>query len=110
MDFISGKSFLDAVILSIVAKEHYGSYGYEISKSIKELLDISEATVYAVLKRLQKGGYLENHPILCDGRNRNYYKITEAGKKKLNLYQTEWFDYSQKISSLLSKEIPVSDK
>lgn len=109
MEFILGKSFLDAIILSIVAKDQQGSYGHEIGKYIKERLDMSESTVYAVLKRLHKNGYLENHPKLHDGRNRNYYKITEAGIKKLNLYQTEWHNYSQKINSLLSIEISASD-
>ena len=66
-------------------------------------IDISESTLYPVLRRLQKEDCLEVYDMAIDGRNRRYYKITEKGRVQLNLYRGEWVTYSQKISQIFKE-------
>jgi len=56
-----------------------------------------------VLRRLQKDDCLETYDRAIDGRNRRYYKITEAGRIQLNLYRGEWNVYAGKISEILKE-------
>ena len=58
MSFTTGAALLDAVVLAIVSKEPEGAYGYKITQEIKQALDLSESTLYPVLRRLQKDGHL----------------------------------------------------
>lgn len=62
----------------------------------------SESTLYPVLRRLQKDGCLETYDMEFGGRNRRYYRITEAGTAQLNLYRNEWTIYSIRISNLFA--------
>ena len=100
MVFPVSAALLDALVLSVVAKED--TYGYKITQEIREAMEMSESTLYPVLRRLQKDGCLEVYDMECGGRNRRYYKITDRGSAQLNLYQTEWVTYSSKISTLFS--------
>ncbi|MDE5780848.1 MAG: PadR family transcriptional regulator [Lachnospiraceae bacterium] len=101
MTFTTGAALLDAIVLAAVSKESDGSYGYKITQDVKQVLDVSESTLYPVLRRLQKDDCLHTYDRQCDGRNRRYYKVTERGSAQLNLYRGEWREYSSKISSLL---------
>lgn len=98
MVFNTGAALLDAVVLSVVSKEKDGTYGYKITQDVRQVIDISESTLYPVLRRLQKDQCLETYDIQFGGRNRRYYRITSAGIAQLNLYKSEWKVYSQKIS------------
>ena len=62
------------------------------------LLDISDSTLYPVLRRLQKDQCLMVYDLECAGRNRRYYKVTEQGLAQLGLYKEEWKRYSSNIS------------
>ena len=64
------------------------------------VLEVSESTLYPVLRRLQKDECLETYDREFAGRNRRYYKVTEKGMVQLNLYREEWKSYSTKISTL----------
>lgn len=90
---------LDACVLGIVAKED--AYGYTLTQKVREIVDLSESTLYPVLRRLQKDGYLTTYDRPFQGRNRRYYGITEFGRQKLQFYQTEWLAYKIKIDRLL---------
>ncbi len=61
---------------------------------------MSESTLYPVLRRLQKDDCLEVYDRQFDGRNRRYYKVTEKGTAQLELYETEWKNYSSRINGL----------
>ena len=98
MVFNTGTALLDAVVLSVVAKETEGTYGYKITQDVRQVIELSESTLYPVLRRLQKDGCLEVYDRECAGRNRRYYKVTEQGYAQLNLYKSEWKAYSQKIN------------
>ena len=77
-----------------------GTYGYKITQDVRGVLDISESTLYPVLRRLQKDDCLEVYDQAYAGLNRRYYKLTEKGQAQLNLYKVEWKNYSMKISSM----------
>ncbi len=102
MVFNTGAALLDAIVLAVVSKEEEGTYGYRITQDVRRTIDISESTLYPVLRRLQKDQYLIAYDVECGGRNRRYYKLTESGAVKLEEYKREWADYSAKISSLFS--------
>lgn len=102
MVFNTGAALLDAIVLAVVSKEPEGTYGYKITHDVREVIDISESTLYPVLRRLQKDGCLVVYDQECGGRNRRYYKVTEKGRVQLNLYKTEWKTYSDKISGIFS--------
>lgn len=91
---------LDACVLGIVAQED--SYGYTLTQKVREVVDISESTLYPVLRRLQKENLLETYDQPFQGRNRRYYRVTEAGKEKLNFYRDEWKEYQNKVDALIS--------
>lgn len=103
MVFNTGAALLDAIVLAVVSRELEGTYGYKITQDVREVIDISESTLYPVLRRLQKEACLEVYDLAIDGRNRRYYKITESGRLQLNLYRGEWRMYSQKISKILEE-------
>ena len=99
MMFNTGAALLDAVVLAVVAKESKGTYGYKITQDVREVLEVSESSLYPVLRRLQTSGLLETYDMEFNGRNRRYYKITSAGKKELATYRNDWLSYTKKISS-----------
>lgn len=101
MVFNTGAALLDAVVLAAVSRENQGTYGYKITQDVRRAIEISESTLYPVLRRLQKEECLETYDMAIDGRNRRYYKITENGRAQLNLYKSEWCVYSRKISEIL---------
>ena len=101
MVFNTGAALLDAVVLAVVSREPGGTYGYKITQDVRRAIDISESTLYPVLRRLQKEDCLEVYVMAIDGRNRRYYRITESGRAQLNLYRGEWSVYSGRISEIL---------
>ena len=105
MVFNTGAALLDAIVLSVVSRDQNGTYGYRITQEVREVLDISESTLYPVLRRLLKDGCLESYDLAIDGRNRRYYRITESGRLQLNLYRGERNTYAQKISRILEEDI-----
>lgn len=103
MVFNTGAALLDAIVLSVVSKDVEGTYGYQITQDVREVIEISDSTLYPVLRRLQKEECLEVYDMAIDGRNRRYYKITEKGRVQLNLYRGEWAVYSEKIGRILEE-------
>ena len=100
MVFNTGAALLDAIVLAVVSTEEQGTYGYKITQDVRMVLDVSESTLYPVLRRLQKDECLAVYDQEYAGRNRRYYKLTEKGQVQLRLYQLEWKSYSSKISKL----------
>lgn len=100
MIFNTGAALLDAIVLAVVAKEPAGTYGYKITQEVRQVIELSESTLYPVLRRLQKDGHLEVYDMEFAGRNRRYYKMTESGLENLRMYEQEWKEYSQKVTKL----------
>lgn len=99
MAFPVSAALLDALVLSVVSKED--TYGYKITQEIREAMDMSESTLYPVLRRLLKNNFLESYDQEYMGRNRRYYKITDEGLQQLRDYQSEWYIYKEKIDKLM---------
>lgn len=100
MVFNTGAALLDAIVLAVVSKDKDGTYGYKITQDVRQAIEISESTLYPVLRRLQKDSCLEVYDMECDGRNRRYYRITDRGKAQLHFYFEEWQSYCNKINNL----------
>ncbi|HHV09111.1 MAG TPA: PadR family transcriptional regulator [Clostridiales bacterium] len=98
MVFNTGSALLDAIVLAVVSKEPEGTYGYKITQDVRQAIEVSESTLYPVLRRLQKEDCLEVYDLEFGGRNRRYYKITDKGMAQLKLYFQEWEIYYRKIN------------
>ena len=100
MIFNTGAALLDAIVLAVVSKEQQGTYGYKITQDVRQALEVSESTLYPVLRRLQKDGCLEVYDMQFDGRNRRYYKVKKRWEEQLEIYRKEWKSYSEKICKI----------
>ena len=100
MAFNTGAALLDAIVLAVVAQEEHGTYGYKITQEVRQVRDLSESTLYPVLRRLQKDGCLTVRDEAYNGRNRRYYQTTSKGLEQLDRYRADWKEYSQKIDHL----------
>ena len=99
MVFQLGAALLDACVLAVLNKED--TYGYALTQCVKEVVDISESTLYPVLRRLQKEECLTTYDKPFGGRNRRYYAITVKGRDKLTAYRNEWEEYRIKIEKIM---------
>lgn len=99
MVFQLGSPLLDACVLAALRNED--TYGYVLTQTVREVIDISESTLYPVLRRLQKEDYLTTYDQSFQGRNRRYYSITERGKAKLEEYAQDWCSYKSKVDKIL---------
>ncbi len=92
---------LDACVLGVVESEDV--YGYTLTQKVMDVVDISESTLYPVLRRLQKSGLLTTYDQPYQGRNRRYYRITSEGSAQLRFFRKEWETYKNKVSELIGK-------
>ena len=99
MDIQLKRGMLDVCVLAAIRQAD--SYGYQIIKDLKPYVDISESTLYPVLRRLQKVNYLRTYDAPYQGRNRRYYAITDEGRNMLEFYENEWNEYKDKIDGLI---------
>jgi len=88
MDIQLKRGLLEVCVLAAIRDED--SYGYQIIKDMKPYLELSESTLYTILKRLETAQLLTVRSALHDGRLRKYYRITEAGRKRLAVFREEW--------------------
>ncbi|MCI8907041.1 MAG: helix-turn-helix transcriptional regulator [Angelakisella sp.] len=89
---------MDAIVLSVVARD--GTYGYKITQDIRAVMEISESTLYPVLRRLQKDGCLDVYDQEFAGRNRRYYRITQQGQAQLAEALGEWERYKGRLDAI----------
>lgn len=82
MDAQLRRGLLEVCVLASLRKEE--SYGYKIISDVSPFIEISESTLYPILKRLEAAGYLTTRSKEYNGRLRKYYMITEAGKAKIS--------------------------
>ena len=73
MVFQLGSALLDACVLAVLDSQD--AYGYVLTQSVKQVMDISESTLYPVLRRLQKDGLLSTYEQPVSGRRRRYYAL-----------------------------------
>jgi PadR family transcriptional regulator PadR len=99
MEFQVTASLLDACVLAALVKEP--TYGYALTQHLQHALDVSESTLYPVLRRLQKQGLLAVFDQAFNGRNRRYYAITPQGGAVHEANRRDWHAFKQRIDSLL---------
>lgn len=99
MTFPLAAPLLDACVLGVL--ERGDAYGYSLTQRMKAVVDLSESTLYPVLRRLQQSGCLTVYDRPYQGRNRRYYAITTAGRALLAGYREEWARYRAQIETLL---------
>ena len=88
MDIQLKRGLLDVCVLAAIKDED--SYGYKIIKDIKPYIELSESTLYTILKRLEIANMLSVRTAEHCGRLRKYYHITDEGIKRIEDFKNEW--------------------
>jgi len=102
MDTQFKKGVLEIAVLSLLQKKDY--YGYELVQIISKIIKISEGTLYPLLRRLKKEGYLKTYlKESREGPSRKYYQLTNKGKEKEKKMKTDWKNFVNKIDKIIKK-------
>lgn len=88
MDIQLKRGLLDVCVLAAIKQED--SYGYQIIKDMKPYVEISESTLYPILRRLEGAELLTVRTVEHNGRLRKYYHITPAGLQRIEDFKAEW--------------------
>lgn len=88
MDVQMKRGLLDVCVLSAIKSDD--SYGYKIIKDLKPYIDLSESTLYTILKRLEAASMLTVRTAEHGGRLRKYYHITDVGVARIEEFKNEW--------------------
>ncbi|MGD9605013.1 MAG: PadR family transcriptional regulator [Bacilli bacterium] len=84
------KGLLDICVLASLIEDD--SYGYKLLQDTQALVQVSESTLYPILRRLEKAEYLRSYSLEHQGRLRKYYQITPQGQKQIKDFLDEWQD------------------
>ena len=103
MYFPTSSALIEFLILAVL--EQGDSYGYEISQTIKLIANIKESTLYPILKRLEKAGYVTTYSQEYQGRRRKYYSITPEGLVDLARRKEEWQSHISTIDGIIEGRI-----
>ena len=101
MDAQLKRGVLDVCVLAAIKNED--SYGYKIIKDLKPILELSESTLYTILKRLEENNMLVVRTAEHEGRLRKYYHITQTGRSRIEDFKNEWKEIMD-IYSFIEKE------
>ena len=107
MDIQLKRGLLDVCVLAAI--EDRDSYGYQIIKDLKPFVDISESTLYPILRRLEGAELLTVYSSEHNGRLRKYYRITAAGSQRIADFKEEWKEMIS-IYRFITKEAPPYDQ
>ena len=106
MDIQLKRGLLDVCVLAAIKDQD--SYGYKIIKDLKPYIELSESTLYTILKRLETANMLTVHTAEHDGRLRKYYHITKSGLERINNFKLEWEEIML-IYKFVTKEENIND-
>jgi PadR family transcriptional regulator PadR len=107
MDIQLKRGLLDICVLAAI--KNSDSYGYQIIKDIKPYMEISESTLYPILRRLEGASCLTVYSAEHSGRLRKYYKITPTGLSRLSAFSEEWKEMI-KIYQFINREEVAKDE
>ena len=102
MDAQLRRGLLDVCVLSAIKNED--SYGYKIIKDLRPVLELSESTLYTILKRLEEAKMLIVRSTEFEGRLRKYYHITPLGLARLNEFKEEWKELMNVYEFIIKEE------
>ena len=88
MDIQLKRGMLEVCVLAAIKDED--SYGYQIIKDVKPFVEISESTLYPILRRLEESNMLTVKSVEYNGRLRKYYRITSKGNDRIDEFKKEW--------------------
>ena len=98
------KGTLELCVLSLLSKTDM--YGFELAGTISGYIEISEGTIYPLLKRIKDEGFVTTYlQESQEGPPRKYYKITDYGRNTKNTLEAEWKKLSAGMEKILSKEL-----
>ncbi|MBQ8566394.1 MAG: PadR family transcriptional regulator [Clostridia bacterium] len=106
MDVQLKRGLLDVCVLAAIKNED--SYGYKIIKDLSPYLEMSESTLYTILKRLENSAMLTVRTAEHGGRLRKYYHITSIGLKRIKEFKEEWKEIMS-IYKFVTKEDEKND-
>ena len=107
MDVQLKRGLLDVCVLAAIKDED--SYGYKIIKDMKPYIELSESTLYTILKRLEAADMLTVRTVEHGGRLRKYYRITEHGLQRIADFKKEWQEILS-IYRFVTKEDEAHDE
>ena len=107
MDNQLKRGLLDVCVLAAIKNED--SYGYKIIKDMKPYIELSESTLYTILKRLESANMLTVRTAEHGGRLRKYYRITDEGVARIEEFKGEWKEILS-IYQFVTKEDEENDK
>ena len=90
MDAQMKRGMIEVCILSLLTRGD--SYGYQLIKDIEPIMEVSESTLYPVLRRLETARCLTVYSVEHNSRLRKYYAITDTGRQRIADFLTEWAD------------------
>lgn len=93
MDSQMKKGIVEVCVLAALLRQE--SYGYKIIVDLKDCIEISESTLYPILRRLELGGKLTTHSAEINGRLRKYYRITEQGKRQIDDFLSQLKEFNK---------------
>lgn len=102
MDIQLKRGLLDVCVLAAIKSKE--SYGYQIIKDIKPFMEISESTLYPILRRLETANLLTVRSAPHNGRLRKYYCITPLGLQRIEDFKTDWREILS-IYQFVSREV-----
>lgn len=94
-------ALMELLVLSFILQED--SYGYKIGQQLKKVSNLKDSALYPVLRRLSENQYVEVYDRQFQGRNRKYYKITEAGRQQQARLEKEWHDFTAALDEIISQ-------
>jgi len=98
------KGILELCVLSMISRRDY--YGYELVEEISKVLEISEGTLYPILRRLTDEKYFETYlQESSGGPPRKYYRITKLGKEFQKEQLKQWSEFNKQTEKLIGKGI-----
>jgi len=101
------RGLLDVCVLTAIKNED--SYGYKIIKDMRPYIELSESTLYTILKRLEAAGMLTVRTAEHGGRLRKYYRITDGGRRRIEEFKTDWNEMLS-IYAFVTKEDGKDDE
>ena len=107
MDIQLKRGLLDVCVLAAIKNKD--SYGYQIIKDIKPYIEISESTLYPILRRLENSNMLTVWTAEHSGRLRKYYHITPLGLERINDFKKEW-NQIMSIYRFIAKEDEINEQ
>ena len=102
------KGVLELCVLSLLG--HGDRYGYELASSLSETIDISDGTIYPILRRLKSEGYVTTYLRESnEGPPRKYYKLTKEGDKERTSLHSQWKTFVSSVENLVEKEEAINE-